>query len=243
MNSLIPETTRADEMDCSCLEKRLGHSFENRELLKDSLRHSSYVNESGDPGLSNNERLEFLGDAAVNLIVGHCLMRRHPHLDEGDLSRMRAGLVNESGLAKAARRIGLGSFIMLGRGERRTRGAEKDSILADAYEALVAAVYLDGGFERAFEVIEKQFESLMPPPKDAPSFHDPKTRLQELAQEKYGAPPHYRIIHESGPPHDKIFDARVDMGDIRVEGSGKSKKTAEQNAAKKALEALEDPEP
>ena len=222
------------------LEKKIGHQFKDRGLLEESLRHSSYVNELNEPGVKDNERMEFLGDAALNLIVGDSLMRRYPDLKEGDLSIMRANLVNESRLADMARKIGLGDCLLLGKGEFQTNGMEKDSILADSYEALLAAVYLDGGFEAAFRLIDKQFGPLFTSIKKPDACHDYKSRLQEVVQEKYGNTPGYHLIDDMGPPHDKTFVACADIEKIRVEGVGKSKKMAEQEAARKALEMIAD---
>jgi len=226
------------ETECSELEKKIDYQFKDRLLLEESLRHSSYVNEQNEPGFKDNERLEFLGDAALSLIVSHALMRRHPNMNEGDLSRMRADLVNESRLAGVARKINLGSYIKLGKGELYTNGREKDSILSDSLEAFIAAVYLDGGFEAASEIIERQFEPLFLLIKDKTACYDCKSRLQELAQEKYGKIPSYALICDSGPPHDKTFVARLEIEKISAEGTGKSKKMAEQDAAGKALKII-----
>ena len=136
------------------IEEKLCYHFTSIDLLEEALRHSSYVNEQIDTDLRDNERLEFLGDAVLNLVIGHILMQRNPDLKEGDLSRIRANLVNEAQLARIARWVDLGSFIMLGKGEIQTQGREKNSILADTFEALLAAVYLDGGFDAAFKIIE-----------------------------------------------------------------------------------------
>ncbi len=231
-------TAAQSEMEYPKLEKKIDYQFKNRLLLDESLRHSSYVNELNEPGLKDNERLEFLGDAVLSLTVGHMLIRLHPGLNEGDLSKMRANLVNEFQLAGVAREIDLGSYILLGKGELQTNGRQKNSILADSYEALVAAVYLDGGFEAAVKIIEKQFESLFSFIKESTDSCDYKTRLQELVQKKYGATPDYSVICESGPPHDKTFVARLRIEDVSTEGMGKSKKMAEQDAAGKALKII-----
>jgi ribonuclease III len=222
----------------SGIEIQIGYRFKNKYLLQEALRHSSYVNELTNSDLRDNERLEFLGDAVLNLVVGHILMRTYPELKEGDLSRNRANLVNESQLAKTARSIHLGDYILLGKGESQTQGREKNSILADSFEALTAAIYLDGGFETAYEIIENKLQPLIEQLDAADSDYDYKSRLQERVQVGGGAMPVYRIIREDGPDHDKTFWVALKVIDIETEGRGKSKKAAEQDAAKKALELL-----
>jgi ribonuclease III len=220
------------------LEKTISYSFKNRDLLDEALQHRSYVNESQDPGLKDNERLEFLGDAVLNLIVSHLLMHFHPGIQEGDLSRCRAGLVNETSLADISRKIKLGGFLCLGRGEEQANGREKDSILANAFEALVAAVYLDGGFPTAMEIIGAYFRETVLSAPAATASPDYKSTLQELAQQQHGTIPDYTVIGETGPDHDKTFHVRAQLPDFGVEGSGKSKKAAEKEAARKAVEWL-----
>jgi len=226
--------------DPSGVEQHLEYEFSNKDLLQKALRHSSYVNELADQNLKDNERLEFLGDAVLNLIVGHILMRSYPDIQEGELSRMRANLVNESQLAKMARSFELGAYIMLGKGEIQTAGREKNSILADTYEALVAAVYLDGGFDAAFRFIETNFLPLMDRLHSTANNFDYKSQLQEMVQVSHGAMPDYKIIREDGPDHDKTFRVALKVLDIETQGTGKNKKAAEQEAARKALEILKD---
>ena len=220
------------------IEQRLQYEFKNKGLLQEALRHSSYVNEIADPEMRDNERLEFLGDAVLNLIVGHILMHRYPDLKEGDLSRSRANLVNESRLAKTARSVNLGEYIQLGKGESQTQGREKNSILADTFEALTAAIYLDGGFEAAYEIIGKKFQPLIDQLDAFATNYDYKSQLQERVQVEHGVIPEYRIVREDGPDHDKTFWVTLNVIDIQTEGNGKSKKAAEQDAARKALELL-----
>ena len=222
------------------IEQKLGYQFHSRELLDEALRHSSYVNEQSNSALRDNERFEFLGDAVLNLIVGHILMDRYPHLKEGDLSRTRANLVNETHLAIMARSIDLGAGLQLGKGEIQTNGMEKNSILAGAFEALMAAVYLDGGFKVAFKIIEKNFVPFLDQIHAAVDSYDYKSRLQERVQEKHAEIPHYKVFREDGPDHDKTFWVSVKVFDIETEGKGKSKKMAEQDAARKALEKLKE---
>jgi ribonuclease III len=221
------------------IEQILQYEFNDKNLLQEALRHSSFVNElGGEPQLRDNERLEFLGDAVLNLIVGHILMRCYPDLKEGDLSRDRANLVNESQLAKMARSFDLGLYIQLGKGEVQTQGREKNSILADTFEALMAAVYLDGGFDTAYQIIETNFQPLIEHLRTTADNHDYKSQLQEKVQVDHGSMPNYSIIREDGPDHDKTFWVALNVLDIETRGSGKSKKTAEQDAARLALEIL-----
>ncbi len=222
----------------SPVEELLGYRFLDRGLFAESLRHSSFVNEAAESGLRDNERLEFLGDAVLNLVVGHILLGRFPDHKEGDLSRMRAGLVNETQLADLARRLDLGAHIQLGRGESQTGGQAKSSILAGALEALMAAVFLDGGFEPARALIETLFEPLVLPLQKGGELADFKSQLQELVQSRPGSMPCYAVIREEGPDHDKTFRVELRVLDIATQGSGKSKKAAEQDAACHALDLL-----
>ncbi len=215
----------------------LGHPFTDLALLEEALRHSSFVNEHAAAGLRDNERLEFLGDAVLNLVVGHMLMSAHPALREGELSRIRANMVNESQLAEIARSLDLGRYLQLGKGEAQTGGHEKNSILANAVEAVVAAVYLDGGFQAAFAAIERHFRALIEAA-DGTAGQDFKSRLQEAVQGKYRDVPRYRVVEEQGPDHDKTFGVVMTIGDLETRGTGKSKKTAEQDAARKGLARL-----
>lgn len=220
------------------LQTALGHRFRETKLLAEALRHRSYVNENPPDGLRDNERLEFLGDAVLGLAVGHLLMRTRPELSEGDLSRTRAALVNEGQLAEIARSLEIGDHLQLGRGERQTGGADKNSILADAFEAVVAAIYLDGGLDAAFEFVRLHFTGLISGAEPSASDADYKSHLQERVQFSLHITPAYRVVDESGPDHDKTFTAAVAIGDMEARGTGKSKKTAEQAAARAALERL-----
>ena len=224
--------------DLSELQQTLCYEFKHIDILVESLRHSSFVNENLELDFQDNERLEFLGDAVLNLIVGHMLMRRYPHLKEGDLSKMRANLVNESQLASIARQMNLGSYLQLGKGEIQTEGWDKQSILADALEAVIAAVYLDGGFDAAFRIIDGHFSFLLDAVVTSTTNHDYKSRVQELVQMKQQQMPIYTVIHESGPDHDKTFRVQLTVAKIQAEGEGKSKKAAEQDAARIGLELL-----
>jgi len=227
------------QINLSEFQRKLIYEFKNVDLLVESLRHSSFVNEHPEMDIQDNERLEFLGDAVLNLVVGHILMQRYPDLKEGDLSRMRANLVNESQLASIARKMDLGSHILLGKGEVQSKGREKKSILANTYEAVIAAVYLDGGFDAVFRIIDGAFSSLMDFVARPSANHDYKSQIQEFVQLKYQKIPDYTVVHESGPDHDKTFHVQLKIEEIQTKGVGKSKKAAEQDAARKGLEILQ----
>jgi ribonuclease III len=220
------------------LEKNLGHSFTNRDLLENALRHSSYVNELQTNSVPDNQRLEFMGDAVLGLTIGHFLMEEYPEMNEGSLSKARACMVSEPGLASMARHIDLGRFILLGKGERLSRGSEKNSILADAFEAVMAAVYLDCGFDKTYALVRKQFISQIEMANITSKTEDFKSRLQEFVQERGDPSPCYAIKGQFGPDHDKTFSICVRAGKIESMGSGKSKKAAEQDAAHNALRTL-----
>jgi ribonuclease III len=226
--------------ELSSLENELGYHFKDIGLLRESLQHSSYVNEQRDPSLQDNERLEFLGDAVLDLVITHNLMKNFPKTREGDLSRMRATIVNEAQLSSVAQRLNLGRYLLLGRGEALSNGQEKSSILADTLEAVIAAVYLDGGLEASFEVIERQFFEIISHVRDRLAAEDFKSRLQELVQVRFKTIPAYKVVAASGPDHDKTFEVRLSIGTwLTAYGTGKSKKAAEQVAAGIALEKLE----
>ena len=228
--------------DLPKLEQQLQYTFKNRNLLNVALNHSSYVYELPNPEIRDNERLEFLGDAVLNLIVGHILMQDFPDLKEGDLSRVRASLVNESRLAEFARKVDLGAFVRLGKGEIQTNGQEKQSILANTYEAVIAAVYLDGGFESAFRIIRTSFSPALETITSSDESHDYKSQLQEMVQITHKVTPQYRVVEESGPDHDKTFRVEVQVAQITAEGIGKSKKVAEQEPARNILDVLKSAE-
>ena len=220
------------------LQQKLRYDFKNLDFLAESLRHSSFVNENLDLDIQDNERLEFLGDAVLNLVVGHMLMVRYPDLKEGDMSKMRANLVNESQLASIAQEMNLGSYLQLGKGEIQTKGWEKPSILANTFEAVIAAIYLDGGFDAAFKIIDVHFSILLESIVMSTVNQDFKSQVQEIIQMRQQKMPVYTVVHENGPDHEKTFRVRLNAGDIQTEGEGKSKKAAEQNAAKKCLKLL-----
>lgn len=222
------------------LSLRLGHIFSDPELLARALRHSSYVNEEGS-GLKDNEQLEFLGDSVLDLAVSHLLMEVFFSEAEGELSRLRAMLVGEAGLGRIAEQLELGRYLWLGKGEDRSGGREKSSILADAVEALVGAVYLDAGFDRALEVLRPIFTPFIEQLRTGKTRFDFKTALQEYTQSTFKELPSYRVLSESGPAHDRSYRVGVVLaGRYLAEGTGKTKKEAEQRAAAEALICLKD---
>ena len=225
------------------LEQRLGYTFHDRAGCETALTHTSWVNEATAPDRTDNERLEFLGDAVLALVVSDLLMRRFPDRAEGDLTRVRAALVSESGLARAAAAIDLGAWVFLGRGEERTGGRARPSILANALEALMGAVYLDGGLAAAAAVAERLFEAPLADA-DRHARLDYKSRLQERAQALFQVSPIYTVVAEEGPDHDKRFEVALTLqGREYGRAVGQSKKEAEQSAASQALAALDRNEP
>jgi len=219
------------------LERRIGHRFVDLALLDRALTHASRANEAAAPGRADNEALEFLGDAVVGLVVADLLHRRDPEGAEGTKSRRRAQLVSAPSLARRADALGLPELILLGRGEEKTGGREKTAIWADAYEALVGAVYLDGGFEAARLFVREQFAQGIAAPEE--SGEDPKSRLQELLQGEGRPVPRYAVVGEEGPSHRRRFrvECRLDDG-LVTSGEGTSKKAAQQEAARGALARL-----
>lgn len=219
------------------LEERIGYAFRNPELLHTALIHSSYVNEHGLTRLACNERLEFLGDAVLELLSSEHLYFSLPDSPEGQLTTRRASMVCEPTLAICASRIGLGDFLYLGKGEEAGGGRTRASITSDALEALIGAVYLDGGFSRAKEVVERLVLTGI---EEAELFRDSKTRLQEYAQAR-GLELTYRIVSVTGPAHHTVYTAEALLsGDLVGAGEGSSKKNAEQQAAFEALKKLKE---
>jgi ribonuclease-3 len=214
-------------------------TFHNPALLAQALTHKSFHNENAATSVGDNERLEYLGDAVIDLVVSDLLYHAHPQLPEGDLSKIRAGLVNESALAEIASEMGLSEHLKLGRGEVQTGGAAKPRLLASGFEALVGAVYLDQGFAETKKFLEEKFcPRITQPDVQVLTKFDYKTRLQERLQEKYKRTPVYELIKEEGPDHDKVFSVNITLDDkILGNGIGKSKKQAEQEAARHALDA------
>ena len=219
------------------LETALGYKFDNITLLQNALTHSSYANERWHNSLLSNERLEFLGDSILGMVVARHLYEKFPDRPEGELTRMRADMVCETSLAAIAGRLDLGSHLLLGHGEERFGGRSRASILADAVESVIAAAFLDGGMAAAEGIVTRFV--LCNVPVSRLQNVDYKTALQELVQQKKNQVLCYRLVGESGPDHDKVFTAQVLLNDRVVgEGSGSSKKRAEQEAARIALEEL-----
>ena len=219
------------------LEAALGYRFSNISLLQNAVTHSSYANERWHNGLLSNERLEFLGDSVLGMLVAEYLYRNFPNRPEGELTRMRADMVCEKTLAAAANQIGLGNHLLLGHGEEQTGGRRRSSILADAMESVIAASFLDGGLDAALSIIRRFI--LVEVPVSSFRNEDFKTELQELVQKKKDQILTYTLLSESGPDHDKRFEVELKLNNEAVgRGIGSSKKRAEQMAAKNALEAL-----
>ena len=224
------------QRDPSAFEERLGHHFGSRDLLDRALTHKSYSHEARQPDLRDNETFEFLGDSVLGFIVGDLLFHRFPELDEGALSKMKAYLVSASSLAEKARSYGMGEVLYLGVGEEKSGGRKKESLLANLFEAVIAAVYLDGGIDAARALIVRTFErDLEAIDAEDLLFQDYKTALQELAQGKGLPLPDYNVVAEAGPDHDKRFIVEVRVGNFIARGEGTSKKEAQQQAAKHAL--------
>ena len=219
------------------LENAIGYRFHNISLLQNALAHSSYANERWHNSLMSNERLEFLGDSILGMVVADHLYRNFPDRPEGELTRMRADMVCEKALAQVANQIGLGEHLLLGKGEEQGGGRGRDSILADAVESVIAACYLDGGMEASKAFISRFV--LVNVPVSRLSNADYKTALQELVQQKRNQVLAYALVGESGPDHDKRFEVELTLnGQVVGRGIGSSKKRAEQDAARNAMEAL-----
>jgi ribonuclease-3 len=221
------------------LEQLLEYTFRDRNVLVQALTHPSYLHEVGGSEGGDYQRLEFLGDAVLGLLLAEMLYVRYPDWDEGALSQLRSRLAGQDLLADRARWLGIGNFILLGRGEEHTAGREKDSILADILEALIAALYRDGGLYVARTLVERLFAELVAAPESLELGRDSKSELQEFLSSNGYSPPEYRLIEESGPPHDRQFRFQILIDETIIGvGQGKSKKIAQQAAAAKALDTL-----
>ena len=215
------------------LEKQIGYQFRDHSLLRRAMMHSSYTNEKHLPKFQCNERLEFLGDAVLELVSSEFLFLENPKISEGELTKTRAGMVCEPSLAFCARDLDLGNYLLLGRGEEATGGRERDSITSDAMEALIGAIYIDGGFASAKEFIMKFVLNDL---ENRQLFYDSKTILQETVQANFKEGLQYRLIDEKGPDHNKSFSSAVYIGEKRYgTGEGKTKKAAEQEAAYQSI--------
>jgi ribonuclease-3 len=226
--------------DCEkILMERIGYVFADYSVFQESLTHKSYSNEQGGMAVPHNERLEFLGDAVLDMVISHKIFVAYPDLPEGELTRIRAEVVSEAGLAQVGRRLEIGNCLRLGRGELRTGGRDKDSLIANVLEALIGAVYCDGGFEAVQEMVLRLFEPFIDRSFQRKSGIDFKTRLQELMQARFGSPPEYRLVHAEGPDHHRHYTIEVRHAERSIgQGSGRSKKVAAQQAARQALEEL-----
>jgi ribonuclease III len=221
------------------LEGRLGRHFNEIKWLDKALTHRSFIHETASSEKQSNEILEFLGDAVLNLAVSHLLLQKFPEAREGTLSMWRSHLVKQSSLAFLSMELRLEEHLLLGKGELINGGMKKSSILANAYEALIGAIFMDSGFHQALEIIQDHFEPYLQTQTPSLLFNDYKSLLQIYSQQSHGISPQYRVLKESGPDHDKRFQASVVInGEVKGIGWGKSKKEAEQEAAKKALEGL-----
>lgn len=224
----------------------LGYSFRKPELLREALTHKSYLNELREPDKvlfkRNNERLEFLGDAVLDLAISEYLIDRYPEFAEGELSKRKARIVSEGALARVARKLEVGKFLLLGKGEEHTRGRDKPSLLADAMEAVIAAVYFDAGYPAACEMIIRNFKDEIRRIEEKGDEGDYKTDVQEVCQREFDTLPVYRVVKETGPDHEKTFEVKLTIRNrLLGMGIGRSKKEAEQQAAREALEKLKKP--
>jgi ribonuclease III len=224
------------------LKKSLPFSIMDDKILEQVFVHSSFLNEADGEGLESNERLEFLGDAILESVISHMLYMRFPGLDEGELTKLRASLVNKRKLSEISQDMGLGEFLLLGKGEQNGGGAENPSILADTFEALVAALYLDNpgeGYQEAYKFLETLFTPLIEDVLSAPRHFDYKPALQEYCQGRLKKEPEYICVNVSGPPHRRVFEVEVTVNNKTLgKGVAPRKKEAEQLAAKEALEGL-----
>ena len=222
------------------LQKQIGITFKNKDLLDNAFVHRSYLNEHRDFEMPSNEKLEFLGDSVLSLITSVYLYKNYPDFQEGDYTEIKASIVKTSSLAQAAAALSLGDYLHLSKGEELGRGRSNSNMLADSFEALIAAIFIDQGFDKAYEfVLEHLFKDVLTQIISAKEYHASKSKLQELLQGTYKKTPVYKILKEEGPEHDRLFTIAVFQGDKKLaEGQGRSKKEAEEQAASRALEAF-----
>ena len=219
----------------SMIEKKLDYNFKDLELLKTALTHSSYANETS---VESNERLEFLGDAVLGFVVADVLYKRYPEASEGKLSKMRSSIVSRMNFAHFARELKIDKQLLLGKGEENTGGRERESNLSGTFEAVIGAIFIDGGYRKVYKIITKLLKNCLNGDKEI--FKDYKTKLQEVAQRKFKKVPKYKVILEEGPPHNKSFHIEVKLGRKSFgKGIGRNKKQAEQEAAKYGLEEMD----
>ncbi len=220
-------------------EKEIGYTFKNKDNAVLALTHSSYANENKHEKVQSNERLEFLGDAVLNIVISESIYTRHSELAEGDMTKVRANIVCEATLIKCSENLHIGDYLLLGKGEELTGGRSRISILSDAFEAIIGAIYIDGGMDKAREFIFRNMHHIIEDAVKGTLFLDFKTQLQEMVQKGNDCRIVYEIIDEKGPDHNKVFVTQVKVNnEVMGSGTGKSKKEAEQNAAKSAIEKL-----
>jgi ribonuclease-3 len=225
-------------MDFSAFESSIGHEFKDKSLLEQAFTHRSYLNENRGTGRAHNERLEFLGDAVLELVVTEYLFAKYPDKPEGELTAVRAALVNTVSISEAATTLAMNDFLLLSKGESRDTGRARAIILANAFEALIGAIYLDAGYDAAKKFIGEQLFAKTDDIVEKRLWQDAKSRFQELAQEHHRQTPLYQLLDQSGPDHDRTFTVGAYIGDEKVAtGEGRSKQEAEQDAAQKALDA------
>lgn len=226
----------SDTIELKEIESRLDYSFKDPELLISALTRRSFWHENRSTCSENNERMEFLGDAVLGLIIADILYEKYPEANEGDLQKKRASIVNRGALARLMRNLGLAQFIRMGKGDEISGCRDRDSILADTLEAILAAIYIDSGFKKIYEVIQRHFFELVEDASDTNRIDDSKSRLQELTQAELGLTPSYEVLEEWGEEHRKTFCVAVYVGEnLAGKGEGTSKREAAQMAAKKAL--------
>lgn len=225
-------------MDFSAFETKIKYAFKNKTLLEQAFTHRSYLNENRTPGREHNERLEFLGDAVLELVVTEFLYAKYPQKPEGELTAYRAALVNTQSISDAAKNLGMNDFLLLSRGEARDTGRARQIILANAFEAVIGAIYLDAGYSAAKQFIADQLFHKTDEVVAKRLWQDAKSRFQETAQEEVGITPSYQLLDQSGPDHNKVFVVGAYIGNEKIAtGEGRSKQEAEQAAAEKALQA------
>lgn len=222
--------------DFKAFQDKIGYQFQDGRLIETAFTHRSYLNENRGPGREHNERLEFLGDAVLELVVTEFLYAKYPEKPEGELTSFRAALVNTQSIAKAAELLGMNEYLLLSRGESKDTGRARQIILANAFEAVIGAIYLDAGYDAAQQFIAMQLFYKTDEVVEKRLWQDSKSRFQEIAQEKVGITPRYEIVSQTGPDHDKRFTTGVYLGRDRIAtGDGRSKQEAEQAAAENAL--------
>ena len=223
-------------MNFSKFEEKIGVKFKDKNLLRQAFIHRSYLNENPSLGLEQNERLEFLGDAALELAITEYLYKKYPKKTEGEMTALRAALVNAVTLSEAANNLNIDDLMLLSKGEAKSLGKARQYILANAFEALIGAIYLNGGYEETFDFLEKNLFGKIEEVIEKKLWIDAKSLFQEKAQELESVTPSYKVLAESGPDHEKVFTMGVFLGDkLMAEGKGASKQEAEQDAARKAL--------